>query len=46
MIFFGQGQGKGWQISLPLQGGVTSFPNPNLKFPPPSLLLLSDKSLR
>ena len=32
----GQGQGEGKQISLPLQGWVTSFPNPNIKFPPPS----------
>ena len=37
--FLGQGQGEGEQISLPLQGWVTSFPNPNLKFPPPPLLI-------
>ena len=43
----GQGQGEGKQISLPLQGWVTSFPNSNIKFPPPSPpLLISDKSLK
>ena len=32
----GHTQGDGWQISLPLQGWVTSFPNPYFKFPSPS----------
>ena len=40
-----QAQGEGKEISLPLQGRVTSFPNPYFKIPTPPPLLISDKSL-